>query len=487
MSAEQIAKKLWDLCNVLRDDGVTYHQYLNELTYILFLRLAEIKEFDKDIPEDYRWSNLKGIKDNKVLFDTYRDLLANLATQSANETITEIYTNASTTLRKPVNLRTLITQIDKIDWFEDEEQDKIASIYEELLEKNAGEKKSGAGQYFTPRPLINIMVDLLSPKLGERWNDPAAGTFGFMIQANEYVKDKHEDYFALNQTERKFQLEDAFTGCELVQDAHRLALMNAKLHGLESRIAMGDTMTELGKSFKNYDGVLANPPFGTKQGGERPSRDDFTIKTSNKQLNFLQHIYRSLRRDTGTARAAVVLPDNVLFEDGDGQKIRKDLMDKCDLHTILRLPKGIFYAPGVKTNVLFFTRSKTEIKNTKRVWYYDMRTNIPSYGKRTPFTREAFDGFVTAYTGGIGLDKVREDYDGTIDNKKRATIDDERWQQFTREEITEKNHSLDIGLIEDESVSNSVDLGEPIDIAKEAADELEAIKKELNQIIELLG
>ncbi|WP_217220388.1 type I restriction-modification system subunit M [Mucilaginibacter paludis] len=291
MSADEIANKLWNLCNVLRDDGVTYHQYLNELTYILFLRLSEIKKFENELPEGYRWSSLKAIKDNKELFDTYRELLATISTKSENPTIKEIYTNASTTLRKPVNLRTLITSIDLIDWFDEQEQDKIATIYEELLEKNASEKKSGAGQYFTPRPLINVMVDLLVPKLGERWNDPAAGTFGFMIAADYYLKEKHHHYFELGSKERKFQVDEAFSGCELVQDAHRLALMNAKLHGLESRIEMGDTLSELGKSFKNFDGVLANPPFGTKQGGERPTRDDFTYPTSNKQLNFLQHIY----------------------------------------------------------------------------------------------------------------------------------------------------------------------------------------------------
>lgn len=487
MSAEQIAKKLWELCNVLRDDGVTYHQYLNELTYILFLRLSEVKKFDQDIPEQYRWTKLKEIKDNKELFDTYRDLLANLGTLSSNEAITEIYTNASTTLRKPVNLRTLITNIDQIDWFEDEEQDKIASIYEELLEKNAGEKKSGAGQYFTPRPLINVMVELLSPKVGEKWNDPAAGTFGFMIAADEYLKRKTDDYYALSAKEKMFQVYEAFSGCELVQDAHRLALMNAKLHGLESKIAMGDTLTELGKEFKNFDGVLANPPFGTKQGGERPTRDDFTIKTSNKQLNFLMHIYRSLRRDTGTARAAVVLPDNVLFEDNDGQKIRRDLMDKCDLHTVLRLPTGIFYAAGVKTNVLFFTRGKKETGNTQQVWFYDMRTNAPSYGKRTPFTREAFADFVKAYTGGVPLEEVRENYAGEIDEAKRKAIQDPRWQVFTREQIAAKNDSLDIGLIEDENISKNADLGDPLAIAQEATAELDAIKRELDQIIGLLG
>jgi type I restriction enzyme M protein len=487
MSAEQIAKKLWDLCNVLRDDGVTYHQYLNELTYILFLRLSELKKFDDAIPEEYRWTNLKSIKDNKELFDTYRDMLANISKKSTNATINEIYTNASTTLRKPVNLRTLITSIDEIDWFEEKEQDKIATIYEDLLERNAGEKKSGAGQYFTPRPLINVMVDLVAPKLGERWNDPAAGTFGFMIAASEYLKEKYDHYYDLGQKEREFQLNEAFTGCELVQDAHRLALMNAKLHGLESRIIMGDTLSELGKSFKGYDGVLANPPFGTKQGGERPSRDDLTIKTSNKQLNFLQHIYRSLRKDTGTARAAVVLPDNVLFEDNDGQKIRRDLMDKCNLHTILRLPTGIFYAAGVKTNVLFFTRSKTETGNTKNVWFYDMRTNVDNYGKRTLFTRNAFAGFVKAYTGGLEIDQVRNQYNGTIDETKRKTITDPRWQCFSREQIAHKNDSLDIGLIEDENLNKNGNCGEPIDIAKEAALELNAIQSELEKIIKLLS
>jgi len=486
MSAEEIANKLWNLCNVLRDDGVTYHQYLNELTYILFLRLSEVKGFEEDIPEQYRWSKLIAIKDNKELFDTYRDLLANMAKEAKSDAIKEIYSNASTTLRKPVNLRTLVTSINLIDWFEDQENDKIATIYEELLEKNAGEKKSGAGQYFTPRPLINVMVELVSPKVGERWNDPAAGTFGFMISADNYLREKTDNYYSLNEAERKFQLAKAFSGCELVQDAHRLALMNAKLHKMDSQIVMGDTLSDLGKSFKNFDGVLANPPFGTKQGGERPSRDDFTFPTANKQLNFLQHIYRSLKKD-GKARAAVVLPDNVLFEDGDGQKIRRDLMDKCNLHTILRLPTGIFYAAGVKTNVLFFERGKTETGNTKKVWYYDMRTNAPSYGKRTPFGREAFEGFVRAYTGGIGISELKDKFDGAIDHAKREKVIDERWRLITREEIAKKNDSLDLGLIADEKLNGNKDNGEPIDIAKKAMLEIEGIKKELEQIIELLG
>lgn len=485
MSAEDIADKLWKLCNVLRDDGVTYHQYLNELTYILFLRLSEVRGFENEIPDEYRWGKLKGIKENKDLFDTYRELLATISTKSGNSTIKEIYTNASSTLRKPANLRTLVTSINEIDWHDEHEQDKIATIYEELLEKNAGEKKSGAGQYFTPRPLINVMVELMVPKIGEKWNDPAAGTFGFMIAADQYLKDKTTHYYELNAKERKFQKELAFSGCELVQDAHRLALMNAKLHGLDSKIELGDSLSELGKRFRGFDGVLANPPFGTKKGGERPSRDDFTFSTSNKQLNFLQHIYRSLHKNGG-ARASVILPDNVLFEDGDGQKIRKDLMDKCNLHTILRLPTGIFYAQGIKTNVLFFERGKTEKDNTKNIWFYDMRTGVDSYGKRTPFTREAFAGFVKAYTGGISIDDVKTTFDGTIDEKRRGKIEDDRWTCFSRKQIEIKDNCLDIGLMSGVSANAAYEDKEPIEIAKEAAEDLKAIQTELNKIIDLL-
>ena len=306
-----------------------------------------------------------------------------------------------------------------------------------------------------------------------------------MIAADAYLRQKHDDYFDLDSKERHIQEYEAFTGCELVQDAHRLALMNAKLHGIESHIELGDTLSDLGKTFKGYDGVLANPPFGTKKGGERPSRDDLTYLSSNKQLNFLQHIYRSLHTKGG-ARAAVVLPDNVLFEDGDGQKIRKDLLNKCKLHTILRLPTGIFYAAGVKTNVLFFERGTGDENNTQEVWFYDMRTNAPSFGKRTPFTRVAFADFVTAYTGGISIDDVKEEYDGTIDQSKRQSINDERWSCLTIDDIAKKNYSLDLGLIADKSLSNGEDLGEPVDIAKEALCELDAIMMELNAIIKEL-
>ena len=486
MSAQEIANKLWSLCNILRDDGVTYHQYLNELTYILFLKLSEVKGFENHIPEEYRWRGFVEETDNNEAFVRYRKFLAEISNKSTSESIKEIYTDASTSLRKPVNFDTLVQAIDKIDWYEENDRDVMGDIYESLLEKNAGEKKSGAGQYFTPRPLINVMVDLMVPRLGERWNDPAAGTFGFMISADHYLRSKNDDYYKLSEKERKFQEEEAFSGVELVGDAHRLALMNARLHGMESKIYRADSLTEFGKSLKNFDGVLANPPFGTKKGGERPSRDDFTFPTSNKQLNFLQHIYRSLKKN-GKARAAVVLPDNVLFEDNDGQRIRRDLMDKCNVHTILRLPTGIFYAAGVKTNVLFFTRGTTETGNTKNVWFYDMRTNVPNYGKRTPFTEKAFEDFIKAYTGGIGYDEVEEKYDGLVSDEKRAAIKDERWNSISREIIAKKNDSLDLGLIADSSVSNGEDLGEPIDIAKVALSQIKGITEQLNAMIKELS
>ena len=485
MTAESIASKLWNQCNVLRDDGVTYHQYLNELTYILFLKLSEIKGFETEIPEEYRWRMFVNEKDNSKAFALYRDFLANVSTKTTSNSIKEIYRDASTSLRKPVNFNTIVQAIDKLDWYEEDDRDMMGDIYESLLEKNATEKKSGAGQYFTPRPLINVMVKLSVPVVGERWNDPAAGTFGFMIAANQYLRAKHDNYYDLNTQERKFQKEEAFSGVELVPDAHRLALMNARLHDMESTIHLGDTLSKLGKELKNFDGVLANPPFGTKKGGELPNRDDFTYPTSNKQLNFLQHIYRSLKKD-GKARAAVVLPDNVLFDDNDGQKIRKDLMDKCNLHTILRLPTGIFYAAGVKTNVLFFTRGKEELGNTKKVWFYDLRTNMPTFGKRTPFTEEVFKDFIYAYTGGMSADKIVDEYDGSIDDDLRSKIKDERWQCYTHEEIARKNDTLDIGLIADNSVQSSESLGEPEDIIREAKDELNEILKQLDEMLKEL-
>ena len=328
LGTQEIVNKLWNLCNVLRDDGITYHQYLNELTYILFLKMAEETGEDKNIPEGYRWSDLSS-KEGIELANFYRQLLLDLGTKGTGK-VKEIYTNAQTSIKEPANLRKIIKNIDELDWYEAREEG-LGEMYEGLLEKNASEKKSGAGQYFTPRPLINVMVRLMDPKVGERLNDPACGTYGFMIAAHHYILE-HNDVYKLSEKENNFLVNEQYSGCELVDDTHRLALMNGFLHGLKGNIVNGDSLSTLGETFKNYDIVLANPPFGTKKGGDRPTRSDLVYPSSNKQLNFLQAIYRSLHQ-RGGARAAVVLPDNVLFEDGDGQRIRKDIMDKCKKRT----------------------------------------------------------------------------------------------------------------------------------------------------------
>lgn len=466
LGTQEIVNKLWNLCNVLRDDGITYHQYLNELTFILFLKMAEETGNETDILEGYRWADLKD-KEGIPLSTFYRELLLKLGTEGTGR-VQKIYNNAQTSISEPANLRKIIKHIDELDWF-DAKEEGLGEMYEGLLEKNASEKKSGAGQYFTPRPLINVMVRLMKPVIGERLNDPACGTYGFMIAAHDYLRKAHNDFYDLSETQNQHLAAEQYSGCELVGDTHRLAMMNAFLHGMHGNIELGDSLSSLGESIKNKDLVLANPPFGTKKGGENPTRSDLVYPSSNKQLNFLQSIYRSLHQ-RGGARAAVVLPDNVLFEDGDGQKVRQDLMDKCNLHTILRLPTGIFYAAGVKTNVLFFERGKTDKGNTEKVWYYDMRTNMPKFGKRTPFTEKHFADFEKAYTAD-DLSKVK----------------DERWSCVTRDEIAKKNDSLDLGLIVDDSITKAEDIGEPIDIAKTALSELDAITQELNAIIKELA
>lgn len=465
LSTQEIVNKLWNLCNVLRDDGITYHQYLNELTFILFLKMAEETKYNNELPEGYRWEDLKQ-KEGIELATFYRKLLLTLGTESTGN-IQKIYNNAQTSIQEPANLRKIIKHIDELDWFEAKDEG-LGEMYEGLLEKNASEKKSGAGQYFTPRPLINVMVRLMDPKVGERINDPACGTYGFMIAAHHHIL-KHNDIYKLSEAQNKHLQNNQYSGCELVGDTHRLAMMNAFLHGMGGNIALADSLSSYGESIKNMDLVLANPPFGTKKGGDRPTRTDLVYPTSNKQLNFLQAIYRSLHT-RGGARAAVVLPDNVLFEDGDGQRVRKDLMDKCNLHTILRLPTGIFYAAGVKTNVLFFDRATTDKGNTKEVWFYDMRTNMPSFGKRTPFTESYFEDFEKAYTA---IDRIK--------------IKDERFSCISREAIAKKSDSLDLGLIADDSITKAEDIGEPKDIANEALSELTSITKELHAIIKALN
>lgn len=471
MTTQEIVSKLWNLCNVLRDDGITYHQYVTELTYILFLKMAKETGAESQIPEAYRWDNLTS-KSGIELKKFYKELLTHLGEECTGR-VREIYQGAATNIDEPKNLEKIITTIDGLDWFSAREEG-LGNLYEGLLEKNANEKKSGAGQYFTPRVLIDVMTKLVKPQPGERCNDPACGTFGFMISASQYVRSQTDDFFDLDADTAKFEREEAFTGCELVHDTHRLALMNAMLHDIEGKITLGDTLSSVGMSMKDYDVVLTNPPFGTKKGGERATRDDFTFPTSNKQLNFLQHIYRSLKTN-GKARAAVVLPDNVLFADGDGERIRFDLMDKCNLHTILRLPTGIFYAQGVKTNVLFFTRGKTDKHNTKEVWIYDLRNDMPSFGKTNPLKSEHFDDFVECYADG-DLSKRKETYSEENPNG--------RWRKFTIEDILARDKtSLDITWMKADSGTDDYTLAELLDMIKEKSNNIAKAVAELEALI----
>lgn len=467
MNNNEIVSKLWGLANVLRDDGITYQQYVTELTYILFLKMMKEQETESVIPEGYRWDDLLS-KEGIELKEYYQALLLKLgSSETENERLRAIYSGASTSVEEPKNLEKIIKSINELDWYNAKEEG-LGNLYEGLLEKNASETKKGAGQYFTPRVLIDVIVELTDPKPGEKLNDPAAGTFGFMIAADRYLKEKTDEYFELTPDQAEFQKKEAFTGMELVKNTHRLALMNALLHDIEGPLEHGDTLSSNGKWMKNFDVVLTNPPFGTKQGSERATRDDLTFETSNKQFNFLQLIYNSLKTD-GNARAAVVLPDNVLFESGVGVEIRRDLMDKCNLHTILRLPTGIFYAQGVKTNVLFFDRGTTDTGNTKDVWVYDLRTNMPSFGKRTPLTHKHFEDFMKAYRA-----------------ENREAIEDERFNKFTREAIAKKDDNLDIGLIADESLSAYNNLPDPIESAEEAISKLSQAMGLLKEVVDEL-
>lgn len=471
MTTQEIVSKLWNLCNVLRDDGITYHQYVTELTYILFLKMAKETHTENQIPKAYRWDTLKS-KSGIELKKYYKELLAELGDNCTGR-IREIYQGAATNIDEPKNLEKIITTIDGLDWYSAREEG-LGNLYEGLLEKNANEKKSGAGQYFTPRVLIDVMTKLMKPQPGERCNDPACGTFGFMIAAHQYVSAHTDNFFDLDADTAKFEQEEAFTGCELVHDTHRLALMNAMLHDIDGDIIPGDTLSNIGKSMNGYDLVLTNPPFGTKKGGERATRDDFTYPTSNKQLNFLQHIYRSMKTD-GNARAAVVLPDNVLFADGDGERIRKDLMDKCNLHTILRLPTGIFYAQGVKTNVLFFTRGKVDKGNTKEVWIYDLRSDMPSFGKTNPLKPEYFDEFISCYADG-DLRKRQETYSEENQNG--------RWRCFSIEDIMARDKtSLDISWMKNGDGTDDRTLAELLEEIKEKSSNIANSVAELEKLI----
>ena len=473
-----IVARLWNLCNVLKDDGVTYHQYVTELTYLLFLKMAKETGAEDAIPAGHRWDDLEA-RPAPDRLEAYKLTLIHLGIHGSR-LVQEIFVNASSFIKKPATLSTLVAEIDKLDWYS-ARQEGLGDLYEGLLEKNANEKKSGAGQYFTPRPLIDSMVAVMRPTLDDIIQDPAAGTGGFLIAANRYLRE-HSDPDTWTEAQQREYRRNTFYGMEHVQDAHRLALMNLMLHGLDSDpeaagIRYGDTLSTEGEALPKATLILTNPPFGTKKGGGLPTRTDFTFPTSNKQFCFLQHIYRGLKPG---GRAAVVQPDNVLFEGNTGRQIRTDLMDKCNLHTILRRPTGIFYAQGVKTNVLFFTRGETDKSNTRAVWVYDLRANMPQFGKRTVLTRTHFAEFEAAF-GDDPLGSARSLA------QRRDTGEAGRFRRFAREWIADRGDSLDIAWLKDESEGATEELPEPAALAQEAMGEIEGALEELRGILEDLG
>ena len=476
MSPATIINKIWNFASVLRDDGVSYGDYLEQITYLLFLKMAE--EYSKPpynrkvgIPEGYTWSDLKVLK-GAELETHYILTLQTLGKQKGM--LGQIFTKSQNKIQDPAKLYKLIDMIDKENWMM-VGTDVKGEIYEGLLEKNAEDTKSGAGQYFTPRALIRTMVETLRPKPKKTIADPACGTGGFFLAAYDYLSDQK-----LDRDERDFLKHKTFSGNEIVANTRRLALMNMFLHNIgeidgESMISGADALIASPK--KTVDYVLANPPFGKKssmtftneEGVQKKeeltyNREDFWTTTSNKQLNFIQHIYTMLKAN---GKAAVVVPDNVLFEGGAGETIRKKLLEKTDLHTILRLPTGIFYANGVKANVLFFDNKPTrKTPWTKEIWIYDYRTNIRHTKKKNPMRLEHLQDFIESY-----CPDDREDRIETWSEEKP----DGRWRKYSYEEIILRDKtSLDITWIKDESLTDMENLPEPDVLAQNIVDEIEA-------------
>lgn len=477
--SQDLVNKLWRLCALLRKDGITYQQYVTELTYLLFLKMASEQKDESRIPEQYRWGALKSASETEVL-QRYKQALIDLGDgeKVKDRSIVAIFQNAATIVREPANLRKLIDAIDGLHWFS-HERDAFGDAYEGLLQKMAEETKRGAGQYFTPRALIEVMVRLMKPQPGEVIQDPAAGTGGFLIAANTFMKDATDDYFVLGPKQQVFQLQQALRGIENVPDTFRLLLMNLHLHAIDpDNLDLADTLSPAGQrpQFKNADLILTNPPFGPA--GGPPTRDDLTItdRVSSYQLPFVEHCIRALKLG---GRAAVVVPDNVLFDDGRGKLLRQRLMNWCNLHTILRLPTGIFYAQGVKTNVLFFTRADEEAPMedaTQEVWIYDARSGAPAYGKTNPFRATDLDDFACAYGDDPngGAPRTDEGEGG-------------RYRRFSRADIAARGDNLDITWLKDTSADAEDGLGTPEDVAaaieghlKTALEEIVALMAEMD-------
>src|SRR6266481_5013442 len=460
-----IVQKLWGFCHTLRHDGVDYGDYIEQLTYLLFLKMADEKAVV--IPKDCGWESLKALSGTK-LTDHYSEVLRKL--RESEGLLGAIFTQANSRFNNPVNLRRLIDMIDEEEWSSLPIYVKGAA-FEGLLEKAASEGKKGAGQYFTPRPLIQSVCRLMKPdprgKQGFTIADPACGTGGFLVGSYEWLVTASKGVF--DRSEARRIRTATYYGQELVARPRRLALINLYLHGVQPHIYLGDTVYEPDRG-ERYDLILTNPPFGTRGANQAPDRDDFTIETSNKQLNFVQHVMTTLKPG---GRAAMVLPDNCLFE-GKAGEVFELLMQDCALHTVLRLPRGTFtpYSQGVKANVIFFQKGRP----TDNVWIFDARSNVPGITKKDrPLTAQHFAEFEKCY--GKDPNGLSKRVDGGESGRLR---------RFHISEIKERGYKLDITWLKDESLENSDELPEPQDLAAEAITELEAVVDDLREIVALV-
>jgi type I restriction enzyme M protein len=460
-----IVQKLWGFCHTLRHDGVDYGDYIEQLTYLLFLKMAEEKA--TLIPKGCDWDALKKLSGTE-LTDHYSEVLRKL--RESPGLLGEVFTQATSRFNNPVNLRRLIDMIDEEEW-SSLNVDVKGAAFEGLLEKAASEGKKGAGQYFTPRPLIQSICRLMKPdprgKKDFTIADPACGSGGFLVCAYEWLNAESKGVF--DRADAKRILTRTYFGQDLVARPRRLALMNLYLHGVEPHIYLGDTLYEPDRG-ERYDVVLTNPPFGTKGANQAPDRDDFTIETSNKQLNFVQHVMNTLKPG---GRAAMVLPDNCLFEEKAGE-VFEILMQDCNLHTVLRLPRGTFtpYSQGVKANVIFFQKGYP----TENVWIFDGRSNVPGITKKDrPLTPEHFAEFEKAY----GKDPSGQ-------SKRTDGGDAGRFRRFSLTDIKGRGYKLDVTWLKDESLEDGDTLPDPQDLATEAITELEALVDDLREIVALV-
>lgn len=463
---QTLTKKVWTLATTLAGQGIGFTDYITQLTYLLFLKMDDenVNTFGEDsaLPVGCRWTDLVGEK-GEDLVDTYEKILDTLSKE--DNLIGTIYTKAQNKIDKPVYLKKVIDMIAEEDWLV-MDGDVKGAIYEGILEKNGQDKKSGAGQYFTPRSLIQAMVDVTRPQIGETVLDPACGTGGFLLAAYDYMKAQSAD-----REKQDFLKNKSLHGVDNTALVVTLASMNLYLHGIgtdRSPIECRDSLEK--EPDELFDVILANPPFGTRPAGSvEIDRSDFYGETKNNQLNFLQHIMQSLKSG---GRAAVVIPDNVLFESGTGEIIRKRLLSDFNLHTILRLPTGIFYAPGVKANVLFFTKGTP----TKDVWFYDYRTDIKHTLATNPMQRHHLDDFVACYNA----DNI---------NARKETFDAEsnpngRWRKYDVEELLKRDKtSLDITWIRQGNDMEDVSLAELMTTIKEKSDNISKAVAQLEKLV----